>query len=204
MWRRLRGLLTGLALAGLTGISLVAAGQIVWQGIEGAGIVQRPYEFARLYDEDLAFAPDAAQQEFLRGLERDFDSAGDWQARLESLDEVQRRRFEANMTLLAERWFNSKVDRYFELPAGERDAYIDSLFKQLEQWGQTAADAGGPGDRAGDAARTRLAALGPIVVTRAGEWLERAPPERQEQIREFQSAVQTRLLLRAFEDAGNL
>lgn len=203
MLRRLRGLLTGLALIGLTGISLVAAGQVIWRGIEGAGIVQRPYEPERLYRDDLAFASDTTQREFIRGLERDLDAGVDWRARLADLDETQRERFEGNLTLLAERWFNSKVDRYYELPEAERDAYIDGLFKQVERWGQTASAAADEGDEAGQP-DAQWATFGPVVMSRAGEWLDQAPPERQEQIREFQAAVQTRMLLRALDQMGDL
>jgi hypothetical protein len=203
MLRRLRGLLTGLALIGLTAISLVAAGQVIWQGIEGAGIVQRPYEPERLYLDDLAFASDTTQQEFIRGLEDGLDAGVDWRTRLTDLDELQREQFEANLTLLAERWFNNKVDRYYELPEAERDAYIDGLFKKVERWGKTVSAAAENGDDA-DQPDAQWATFGPVVMSRAGEWLEQAPPERQEQIREFQAAIQTRMLLRALDQIGDL
>jgi hypothetical protein len=198
--RRIRGILTGIALIGLTGVSLVAAGQVFWRGMQGTPIVQRPYRFDRLYTENLVTASSATHRAFIRGLEQDFERGADWRARMEELDDEQRDRFQENLTLLAEVWFNGKVDRYFELPPGERDAYIDGLFGQVERWASTAQAVA---NRGGDAqARGQMALFGPLILSRAQEWLDKAPPDRQEQIREFQTAVQARFFLRALEQAG--
>jgi hypothetical protein len=206
--RQLRGILTGIALIGLTGVSLLAAAQVAWRGMQGTSIVERPYQFDRLHREDLATASEVTRRQFVRGLEQDLERGIDWRSRMEELNDEQRDRLQENLTLLAEDWFNAKVDRYFELPSAERDAFIEGLFGQVERWAASAqATANVGGDEDGgtvddDRARGQMALFGPLVLSRAQEWLEKAPPERQEQIREFQTAVQTRLFLRALEQAG--
>jgi hypothetical protein len=189
--RRLRDLLCGLALVASTAISLWGAVLVARQEFPDP-LALEPVDLRQwLTQRDLSQASAAVRNRVARRFEEELRGGGNLAAEFRSLDPQQRKRLEENLLLVLEHWFHDKMNRYFEQQPDLRAAWLDQELEQLEQVVNRARD--GRGSPLG--MPSSLYIIG-MIGSRVEEWIQRADPEMQERMREFQRAVQQRVLAR--------
>ena len=102
----------------------------------------------------------------------------------------------ANGLLLLEAWLHSEAEHYAGLPSDERAPYIDTRLDRITDWGLV-----GFFDRpAGGNAPTTAPGNGTVaLMAMVGQWIDRADPEVQPQLRQFVGHVQQRVLWRSLQ-----
>ncbi len=187
-----RDLLSALALAVLSGISLAAAAQVVWLGTASRREFGREELIAWLAQRDLSAVPRADKLRLARQFEQDFAAGHDWQEELDEWNESQREQLAENYAELSQTWFLDKVDRYFELQEPERTEYVDSQIDDIARWPilERGKFAAGNLSWNGDLGR-RL----PQLQNR----FTHLKPAQQQRVQQFAGAVYLRWLARGFQ-----
>lgn len=129
-----RDLLSAVALAILSAISLAAAAQAYFFGFSAEQALSRAELIAWLTTRQTASLPRARKLKLARQFEQDFASGGDWKQDLEQLPPAARDRLMENYLELSQAWMLDKVDRYYELREPERTEYIDSQIDGISHW----------------------------------------------------------------------
>ena len=107
-------------------------------------------------------------------------------------------RLQENVALLLQVWISEQADRYFTLPAEERAAFLDREIANLDRLRQqVTALMGDHKTDLGDLSADYL--VWGTLLQRTNDWIGQAEPEQQSRLREFQQAVQNRLLARQLE-----
>jgi hypothetical protein len=145
-----------------------------------------------LTQRDLSQADRATLSRVVRRFEEEL-RRGRWAADSQPLNEPQRRRLEENLSVVLETWFHNKVNRYFDQPPEERAKWLDRQIKDLEQ----AFHRGGKGGRGRMPSMGGSLQLLGMIGGRMEQWVQRADPDTQVRMREFQRAVQQRLFSRS-------
>jgi hypothetical protein len=112
----------------------------------------------------------------------------------DKLNENRCDRMWKNLGLLLEPFLDEKLDRYRELPAADRVAFVDSLLDELDNWRQL--EAIRPAAAVASATQGAGPGLSALVLTRVRQWQDQAPPQRRAQIDPFLFTVQARWLWR--------
>ncbi len=140
--------------------------------------------------QDLSREPVETRATLARRLEQEFGGKIDWTAVGKKLDASQKDRLLENVALLLEPWFGDKVDGYFRLPEGQRQAYIDRTIDLIENLkGATALGADRPAE-----GRKKSPGLLELLAERIGGWMNSVTPQRRDQAKQFLLALQTRWL----------
>ncbi len=88
-------------------------------------------------------------------------------------------------------WFRDKVNRYFDQRPERRTAWLDREIEELEQLFSANRDRNRR--RPQSTMPGSLYVIG-MIGSRMEQWIQEADPETQQRMREFQRAVQERLL----------
>lgn len=111
----------------------------------------------------------------------------------EQLDERYRDRLWANILALIETWYSNKVDGYQATAPSERCAFLDGTITEIETWKELAALRPGAGGTDSSAGISMLELFGQQVAL----FKEKASPQRQHEITEFDTSLRGRWLMRA-------
>lgn len=181
--RRLKDLLTAVALIALCGVSISGAYR-VWR----CELPERsPNEMRELWDlltnEDIREYDDRTLGRLAARLETELAQDTSLRDRLDELDVTQRNRLNSNIPALLRVWYFKHADAYGRLAGNEpaRAAYVDEQFGNIFAL-LAASDLGGRG--ALGRADAALRFLG-LVET----WLAEEPAERVVHARDFNQAV---------------
>jgi hypothetical protein len=190
--RKVRDLLCAAALMSLTAVCVWAAATVAQQKFPSEPL--EPVELRSwLTERDLSQVSRATQSRVARRFEEELRRGGSWGAESRGLDQQQQRQLEENLTIVLEYWFRDKVNRYFEQRPDRRTAWLDREIEQMEQLFSRNRDRGR--GRAALGLPGSLYVLG-MLGSRMEAWIERADPKTQERMREFQRAVQERVMAR--------
>lgn len=182
-----RDLLSVLALAALSAVSLAAAAQAYFFGWSTGQVLERAELFKWLTTRELGSLPRAMKLRLARQFEQDFVADGEWRQELDQLDAAQRARFVENYGELGEAWLLDKVDRYYELREPQRTEYVDSQIDSISRWPLLE-----PSDRlpfGGDPSRN---------LAQLQSRFQRLNPDVQRRVQQFMGAVYMRWLARGF------
>jgi hypothetical protein len=189
--RHLRDLLCALALAASTAVSVWAAVRVARQEFPDPATLEPVDVRQWLVERDLTQASPAVRSRVARRLETELRDRGDLASELRMLDAPQRQRLEENLSLVMEQWFRGKVNRYFEQSPGRRTAWLDREIGELERLFNRGRQ--GRGSALGLPGSLYMMGL---IGGRMEQWIQRADTATQERMREFQRAVNERLLAR--------
>jgi hypothetical protein len=189
--REIRELLCLAALLSLSSISVWAAVQVAQQDFPAASALEPVELRSWLTERDLSQMTPATQSRVARRFQDELRRGGNWGADPRSLDPQQRELLEENLTIVLGYWFRDKMNRYFDQRPERRTAWLDREIEELEQL------IGGNRDR--NRRRSPATIPGSLYVigmigSRMEKWIQQADPETQQRMREFQRAVQERLL----------
>lgn len=180
---RLKNLLAVVALVGLSAVTVAAGMRVLWTEPPDWSGVDHAELREWLISDDVASAPQDAQQKLIWRLEQDFKNGGvdAWQADLKSATAAERQSMLDNLDLLARVWLKSKVDDWWAQPERERDRYVDRELDGLMAWRLPSAEQGlssmqHPGD----------------LLKRVQAWQSALGPKDQERATKFIAAVQRR------------
>ena len=196
MVRHFRDLISALVLVAAVAVSVAAAVRVARQKLPDE--VAQPLDFdVWMIDRDLSQESEATRQRLARNIEQGLRD-GDWAARVRKLDADQRQRVEDNFAQVLELWFLDKMHRYFAQPEHKRQEYLDREIDKLMRLVQARMPSG---------ARSRGGFPGALVGIgmmnhQVDEWIAAADPALQPQMREFQIALQNRLIARELERAS--
>ncbi len=194
--RHLKNIITLLILVILSGVSLVATVKSIW-------IAWPAYDDAVLYDtvveQDLTTWPPEDLRPFVKRLETRLDRGLDLEQLEGSLAEEQRSRFDQNMEILIASWLDWKVEKFAGLPGEERVAFLDRQIGRVRAWGLTTYLMP---DLEESVSFSSAFQLMNRMQARLEKWTERVPPQRQEELRQFLIAAQSRLWAARWGEAG--
>ena len=191
---RFREFLTAIAFLALVSISASAFVQVLRHGWPKPATAANRDLRQWLTTRDLANESLQTKREIVQRVEKDL-LAGDKFAEIrQDLSEEHRERLEDNLGEIMELWLTDKVDRYFQLEPKQRNAYLDAEIDKLANL-QSLSLQGESGRNQRD-----LDALG-ALFGRAQRLVSEAAPEQQQRFRQFQIAVQNRLIARQLEQA---
>jgi hypothetical protein len=111
----------------------------------------------------------------------------------EQLDERYHDRLWTNVLVLIETWYLNRVDIYHATPTSDRAACLDQTIAEVQHW----EDLASLQPREAQDASSSEAAMLELVGNQVAIWKERASPERQREIAEFDVALRGRWFLRA-------
>ncbi len=191
--RRLKSVVTILALCLLVGVSLAATIHVARQGLPEPDVADRLVDRRKLLDfltaTDLRHQPEVVQAKLMRRLEDDLRHDEDWSADLERVPEASQKLFADNLAWLLRLWFLGKVEQFHSLPEDRRNRFVDRQLNTVMRWPRMPAGQGASGKpRRGHRLETAMASL-----QASGQGLD----ERQQtQARQFVSALQQRFIAR--------
>ena len=189
-----RGILTFLILAGLLVSAAIAAIRLLYPPLPHPAEANRDELVRWLVVRDLSVEPGEIRGVLAARLEEEFGTGLDWDAMRERLDQSQRERLWDNVLLLLEPWFMEKTDRYFELVATDRPAYLDQLLDTIAVW--RGVDSFRPRQVGTSASDGQQGGLLQALFARVEGWKKQANPQRREEINQFTVAIQKRWLIR--------
>ncbi len=188
--RRIRDFLCGLAFAAFTAVSVwgvILAAQEFPESLRRQPVSVRQW----LLEHDLAQQSAAVRSRVAHQIEKELLGGGNLAADFRDLGDSDRARLESNLDLVLEQWYRSKVTQYVEKRPKDRKAWLDGQIKQFERaFGENAAG------REALMPRTEALPTLALVLTRLETWTQRADPQMQQDMREFQEALQQRILSR--------
>lgn len=182
-----RDLLSVLALAALSAVSLAAATQAYFFGWSTGHALERAELFDWLTTRELGSLPRSMKLRLARQFEQDFAAGEDWRQEVDQLDAAQRARLVENYGVLGEAWLLDKVDRYYELREPQRTEYVDSQIDSISRWPML-----NPSDHlpfGGDPSRN---------LAQLQSRFHRLKPGEQRRVQQFMGAVYMRWLARGF------
>ena len=191
--RKLKDLICAAAFVALTAISVWGAVQVYRTPMPDASTLEPLNLRQLLTEEDLSQASPAVRSRVVRRFD-DLLRSGrqEWLAEWTNVKGPQRDRLEQNLSVLMERWFREQTERYFDQPVERREAWLDGEFRRLQRVFGGGNRRGRPRDLA-----TSLYVLG-VIGNHMEQWIQRADPEMQPKMREFQRACQQRILELSF------
>ena len=132
----------------------------------------------------------------------------EWRALEENLSDGQREQVFRSAGQDMRRQFTQRIDRYFELPADQRVAYLDEQIREMEQWrrdreanrgdrndgNRGGGRVGGPGGGGGPPRGDRQDRQGDdgSGMSRRRRMLDRTSPEQRAKFTEYMQAMQER------------
>ncbi len=197
--RSYRGILTIVTLAALLGVAVIVTAALFYPQLPDPAVADRDGLLRWLVARDLSAESAETRRTLARRLEEEFQTGLDFDA-AEGLSPPQRKQLWDNILVLLEPWFIEKTERYFQLAAAQRTAYLDQVIDTITVW--RGADSlrltqtDGPGARPGPGGL--LAAL----LGQVEQWKQRAGPQRRQQMQQLLLAVQMRWLMRGFEQVS--
>jgi hypothetical protein len=145
-----------------------------------------------LTERDLAAESRDTKSKLLRRMEEELTSRRDRRGQFADLDEVRRKRLEQNLSLLFQQWVLEKADHYHSLPEAERNDYLDAELDKVTAWIAKRLPGDDNSKNPFPVALAGLVAVGPQIQA----WIKQADPDQQPRLREFQRALQNRLIVR--------
>ena len=203
-------LITCFASAGcLLALAIVAAVYVLNPPLPSPAESNREEIVRWLVTRDLGRESTETRQILARRLEEEFGSGVDWETTGSQLNENQRQQLWDNVVLLLKPWFLEKTQRYFQLAASDRTAFLDELLDTVSMWQEidtlyeqapdsevaTQQAAAIPGDTPQPAAQQQ--GLVNAFFGQVEKCKEEAEPEDRQKIDEFLMAVQGRWLVRS-------
>lgn len=136
--RRLRDLLTMLALCTLVGVSVAASVQAIRTGLPSPAEDRHEELLRALTAGRVNELPAEHQRVLLRQLENELRGGVDWQQTLDEIHPRKQRLVADNIGDLASLWMNEKMDEYFSLPNEyEKERYLDEEIGRVLRWKTT-------------------------------------------------------------------
>ncbi len=187
----------GLLIAGvLVAMLSVAAGAgflMVYSPLPDPSVATRQELFRWLVLRDLSKESVEIRQKILSRLDTEFEKIDDLDSTIKDLEDAQRQMLWHNVTVLMEPWLLGKVEQYSQLPASQRNDYIDRFLDRAELW-----------NKVGSACLKNQASQRPKGDSSASELIlgqieqcsKRAAPDERRQIGAFMAAVQAHWLWR--------
>ena len=184
-------LLTYVALAIFLGTSTLAMYKVIKVGLPERGYTD-PTELRQWLATQTATEETVERKlQIARRLEHHFRYGTDWDSQLRALSDTQRMRFDDNYLEVTRVWFLDKVDRYFETPEEEREAYLDSQMENITRWQRlipvTAEDVS-KGLEGGAMPQGLMRFFLQVRM-----WAEEATPQERDRIRQFSKHFADRL-----------
>ena len=188
--RRLRDLLSALALVVLTSLSLWGAALVARQEFPDPQVLE-PIDVRQwLTQRDLAQASPSDRSRLIRRLEEQVRS-GERLSEGKKLNSDEQSRLQENLMPLLEQWFHDKAHAYAEQPADRREEWMDREVGQLERLIPR-----GKGEKSSALKLPQsLYAIG-LIGSQMEQWISAADSQTQPRLREFQQALTKRLLAR--------
>lgn len=201
--KRLRELVTVVCFVALTSVAVVAALRAASIGLPESLTSNATVLIGALASEELTAdlnRRDAATDRNTRQtidrlakrVQRELQANVDWEAELAPLDRAQRKRLQENVLLLAIDSFKMRQDRFFEITdTRRRQQFLDRQVDTMLTWATIVNQIiQGPSD----AVAGQIAL--PNLLSRINQEFRGASPEELERMRQFQRAIQDRLLER--------
>ncbi len=216
--RTRRGILIAVTLVLLTAGSVAAATVMLLARMPDPDSCDRHGLGRWLVTADISRQSPDIQQRLLKRMLGELDEGVELSQVQSQLTAAQSKKLWQNVDFLCQIWFNEIVESYQRCPATQRVEVLDQLIARVEGWGivdQLAARTSPPNTAvkpvaatsdstqpAGKAPTTTMARLAVLKDARQKiePWIEAAPEQRQPAMREFLSAVETRLLFRSLKN----
>jgi hypothetical protein len=144
----------------------------------------------------LADEPRGTRRELARRIVEELN-AGLTLSRLDDgLSVEQRATLKSNGLLLLEAWLHVEAERFADLPAAHRTAYLDARLDDVADWELVDWFADGSGGVPAVNSTAGLVGL----MTQVDQWIERAEPEHRPRLRTLVQQLQQRMVWRGLQD----
>ncbi|MBX7167869.1 MAG: hypothetical protein K1X74_16165 [Pirellulales bacterium] len=190
MIRNVRVALTYLVLIASTGVSVAAGVLAARQGLPERGLRDYSAIVAWLATNDAAKASPEMQRRLIARIDESMSTDFDWTARIAELPTGQRQRCLDSLFELMRVWFLDKVTAYHEI---RHERHRERFVAR-----ETQSLLRWPAIRSAvEGSQTEGGRRGELLLAlfaRANDWLKQSTPEQQVQIREFLAAAQYQLV----------
>jgi hypothetical protein len=142
---------------------------------------------------DLSEEPMATRQTLAERIVDDLNSGLHLDRLIQDLAPQQKARLSANSHLLLEAWLHRESETFAALPSDQRAAYVDVRIDEFSHWGFLES-------MAGDVEESLPEGSGLTqLLLEVETWIQRAPPEKQADLRALVHAIQQRFLWQSLQ-----
>ena len=177
----------------MLGVAAGAGYLMVYAPLPDPSVATRQELFHWLVLRDLSKESVGVQEKILSRLDTEFEKIDDLGTTIEDLGDGQRQMLWHNVTVLLEPWLLGKVEQYSQLPASQRNDYLDRFLDRAELWSKVGTaclrSSASQGAQGGSS-------VSKLVMEQIEQCSQRAAPEQRRRIGTFVAAVEARWLWR--------
>ena len=225
MFLRRRGILIGIGILALATVSLAATVQVYFFRLPDPSEADGPGIIRWMVTRDLSQeSPDTRRRLLIRVLEvidgQDLTADSGKGSIDDQLGPQYRDIFWKNVDTLLEEWFHMQAERYAAAHVSDQTALLDQILNDAqglasfqkqdskktegsENEPEQAQTAAGSSSEDKNAPETDSIAAAATFIQTINKWVDRAPPEKQKQLRHFAAALQARIAVKSFQGLMN-